>query len=165
MRCDWLKPIDVILREEVLCFFSVTDTCRAQATTIVEKSLQKGYKQRRSHHHRPDRMEITKDVTERSFYKTTCDRSGANQINWKRGTARVEIQSENSICLTRTQHLRYIEQSEVFMHALRQWVCWTVRSIFIDSRENRLLISHQSFSHYIWKRQKRWVHFIHLCYC
>lgn len=28
-------------------------------------------------------MEITNDITERSFYKATGDISGDNQINWK----------------------------------------------------------------------------------
>lgn len=92
-------------------------------------------------------MEITEDIPERSFNKSAADLSSDNQNIWKKVTATVEIQSENSISLTLSQ------QWEVFMHALRVWVFWTVRVNFIVYRENRLLyISHQPFNHYISKR-------------
>lgn len=105
MRCDWLKPDwRHPQRGGLLWLFSVTDTCRAQATSIVETSSQKGYKQRRSHHHILALWKLRKTLPNALSTRLQAIVAVITRST-ERGTARVEIQSENSICLTRTQQL------------------------------------------------------------
>ncbi len=70
-------------------------------------------------------MEITEDIPEPSFNKTASDLSSDTQNIWKGDGKRGNtIWKLHLLCFTLSQ------QWEVFMHALRLWVCRTVLVIF-----------------------------------
>lgn len=76
-------------------------------------------------------MEITEDIPEPSFNKTAADLSSDNQNIWKGD----ECKSGNTIWKLHLLCFTLSQQWEVFMHALRLWVCRTVLVIFLSTEK------------------------------